>query len=588
MAKNVNVAKNKKQALKNMFGFCKKYRFVIILSLIFASVSAVFTIIGPNKIGDITDYIYNGIFTTIDMNGILSVTKFLITIYLIGAVCSLAQQLILADITQRISKKLRADINDKINKLPLKYFTDHSYGDVLSRVTNDVDTISQSLSNTLGSLVSAIVSFIGCIIMMFVTNGILAITAILTTSLGLVLMFVIAKYSQKYFVERQIALGKINGYIEEMYTGHSVIRTNHAENKVNQEFTQFNKKVKKANFKSQFLGGLMPPVMTFVGNLGYVAVCIVGASLIINGNVGLGVITSFILYVRLFENPIRQFSQIMSNLQSAMASSERVSEFLTEQEMDNEEEKLQPKFVGNVEFKHVKFAYPSSPDKEIIHDLNLQVKAGEKVAIVGPTGAGKTTIVNLLMRFFEITSGEIYIDGMNTKELTRQQVHNAFSMVLQDSWLFEGTIRDNLVFNLTNVTDEQINRVCESCGLTHFIHTLPNGLDTVISNNSNISAGQKQLLTIARAMLQNSPMLILDEATSSIDTLTEIQVQQAMDKLMKDRTSFVIAHRLSTIKNADIILVLKNGDVVEQGNHEELLAKNGFYAELYNSQFDEM
>ena len=590
MKNNTEKAKNSKKAFKNLLNFGKRYISWIILAFVLAGVSAVITIIGPNKIGDITNLIKDGLFTSIDISAILQITIFLAVMYVIGALCGFLQNYIIDSVTLYMSKRLRTAIDKKISALPLNYFTDNSYGDILSRITNDVDSIGQNLSNSLGTIVSSFVQLIGCIIMMFITNWTMAITAILSTLMGVALMCVIMIKSQKYFKLRQAYLGEINGYIEEMYQGHDVIRVNHAEKQVKTKFEGFNSKVKDTDFKSQFLSGLMQPLMGFVGNLGFVAVCVVGAILALNGKVDLGTITAFIIYVRLFGSPLSQIAQGMTSLQSVAAAGERVFDFLEEKEMKDESNKqiVDVNYSGEVEFKNVKFAYPSNPNKEIIHNFSIKVKPGQKVAIVGPTGAGKTTIVNLLMRFFEITDGEILIDNVSTKDLTREQVHNAFSMVLQDTWLFEGTLRDNLVFNMKNITDEQLDKVCDACNLTHYVNTLPNGYNTIIGNNSDISAGQKQLITIARAMLQNSPMLILDEATSSIDTRTELMVQQAMDKLMQDRTSFVIAHRLSTIKNADIILVIKDGDIIEQGTHKQLLKLNGFYAELYNSQFEEV
>ena len=583
-------AKNSKKAFKNLLVFGKKYIGWIIVAFILASVSAVITIIGPNKIGEITNIIKDGLFSSIDMKAIGQLTIFLAVIYIIGAICGFLQNFIIDSVSLYMTKKLRTALDKKISKLPLNYFTDNSYGDILSRITNDADTIGENLSNSLGTIVSSLVQLVGCVIMMFVTNWTMAITAILSTLIGVALMGVIMIKSQRYFKLRQQYLGEINGYIEEMYQGHDIIRVSHAEKQVECKFNDFNEKVKKTDFKSQFLSGLMQPLMGFVGNLGFVAVCVVGAVLAMNGKVDLGTITAFIIYVRLFSSPLSQIAQGMTSLQSAAASSERVFDFLEEKEMEDESKKqiIDVNYNGEVEFKNVKFAYPSNINKEIIHNFSIKVKPGQKVAIVGPTGAGKTTIVNLLMRFFEITDGEILIDGVSTKNLTREQVHNAFSMVLQDTWLFEGTLRENLVFNMKNISDEQLDKVCDACNLTHYVKTLPNGYDTLIGNNSDISAGQKQLITIARAMLQNSPMLILDEATSSIDTRTELMVQQAMDKLMQNRTSFVIAHRLSTIKNADIILVIKDGDIIEQGTHKQLLKLNGFYAELYNSQFEEV
>lgn len=525
----------------------------------------------------------------IDMAGVGRVAAFLLSLYLISALCSFSQHFIMGTVTQKISRRMRKDIDEKINRLPLKYFSINSFGDVLSRVTNDVDTIGQAFSNSLASIVSAAAQFIGCLVMMYYTNWILGTTTVLTTVIGLVLMVVIMKHSQRYFIDRQKSLGELNGYIEEMYAGHDVIRISGAENSVKEQFAKLNENVKNANYKSQFLSGLMQPLMNFVGNLGYVAVCIVGALLVLHGDITFGVITAFLIYVRLFEQPMKQISQGMTNIQSAAAASERVFEFLDEEELEDESGKTGDiqNVRGEVEFSHVKFAYPGAPDKEIIHDFSVHVKPGQKVAIVGPTGAGKTTLVNLLMRFFETTGGTIWIDGMDIKNMTRENVHRQFGMVLQDTWLFEGTVRENLLYNNENVPEKIMTDACKACGIHSFIKALPQGYDTVLTDNTTISAGQKQLMTIARAMIQNSPMLILDEATSSVDTRTEVLTQRAMDQLTQKRTSFVIAHRLSTIKNADIILVMQDGDIVEQGNHEELLAKGGFYAELYTSQFED-
>lgn len=524
----------------------------------------------------------------IDMDGILSVSLFLMSLYLISAVCTFLQHFIMATVTQTVSKRMRGDIDHKINRLPLKYFSGNSYGDVLSRVTNDVDTIGQALSNSAASVVSSAAQFIGCLIMMFATNWIMAVTTIFTTLFGLFLMMLIMTHSQRYFTERQENLGKLNGYIEEMYSGHDVIRISGAEKNVTERFDTLNAAVKNANFKSQFLSGLMQPIMNFVGNLGYVAVCIVGAVLTINNQITFGVITAFLIYVRLFEQPLRQIAQGMTNMQSAAAAAERVFAFMEEEELEDESHKQSrlENVKGEVEFRNVKFAYPNAPEHEVIHNFSVHVSPGQKVAIVGPTGAGKTTLVNLLMRFFETTGGDILIDGVNIRELPRENVHQQFGMVLQDTWLFEGTVKENLLFNNENVSETTMIEACKACGIHSFIKALPDGYDTVLNDNTTISAGQKQLFTIARAMIQNSPMLILDEATSSVDTRTEILTQNAMDKLTEKRTSFVIAHRLSTIKNADVILVMQNGDIVEQGNHEELLEKGGFYAELYTSQFE--
>ena len=525
----------------------------------------------------------------IDIRGITSVCLLLLTIYLVSALCTFLQNFIMATETQKISRRMRSDIDCKINRLPLKYFSENAYGDVLSRVTNDVDTIGQGLSNSAASMVSAAAQFIGCLVMMFWTNTVMAATTIVTTLLGIVFMALIMKHSQRYFKARQTSLGNLNGYIEEIYSGHDVIRISNAEDAVKQKFDGMNRAVKDANFKSQFLSGLMQPVMNFVGNLGYVAVCVMGAVLVINGTISFGVITAFLIYVRLFEQPLKQIAQGMTNMQSAAAATERVFEFLEEEELEDESGKKAhtAPVRGEVEFRNVKFSYPNTPDTEVIHDFSAHIQPGQKIAIVGPTGAGKTTLVNLLMRFFETTGGDILIDGTSVRDMRREDVHRMFGMVLQDTWLFEGTVRENLIYNCKDVSEQQMIGACKACGIHSFIKALPNGYDTVLDDNTSISAGQKQLFTIARAMIQNSPMLILDEATSSVDTRTELITQKAMDRLTEKRTSFVIAHRLSTIKNADKILVLQNGDIVEQGTHQELLAKNGFYAELYNSQFEQ-
>ncbi len=582
-------ANDTRGALGKLISYCRSQAGFILFALILAAIGAVFTIIGPNQISRLTDYIYDGLSTEIDMAGIQSVALLLLGIYLASAVCNFVQQYIMQTVTQRTSKRLRDDIDMKINRLPLKYFSGNAAGDVLSRMTNDVDMIGQALSNSLANLVTAVAQFIGCLIMMYYTNWILATTTVLATIIGLILMVVIMGRSQKYFTARQESLGVLNGYIEEMYSGHDAIRLLNAEDEVTETFSSMNQAVKTANFRSQFLSGLMQPLMTFVGNLGYVAVCVVGAALIINGNISFGVITAFLIYTRLFESPLRQISQAMTQVQSCAAASERVFEFLSEEEMDDESDKTQriETVHGEVEFRHVKFAYPNALEKEIIHDFSVKVQPGQKVAIVGPTGAGKTTMVNLLMRFFEPTGGSILIDGIPTENIPRSNVHSQFGMVLQDTWLFEGTVRENLLYNTQGVSEEKMVEACKACGIHSFIQALPHGYDSVLSDNTAISAGQKQLMTIARAMIQNSPMLILDEATSSVDTKTEMLTQQAMDRLTNQRTSFVIAHRLSTIKNADIILVMRDGDIVEQGSHEELLKKNGFYAELYNSQFEQ-
>lgn len=581
-------AKNMRAALSNLIDYSRSQLALIVLALVMAAIGAVTMILGPSQISKITDLIANGLATGIDLKGVVRVAIALLILYLVSALCNFCQHFIMAGVTQSLSLKMRSDIDKKINRLPLKYFSGNSYGDVLSRVTNDVDTIGQAMSNSLANLVSAIAQFIGCLIMMYITNALLGTTALVSTLLGMVLMIVIMGRSQKYFIARQTSLGALNGYIEEMYTGHDVIRISGAEEAVLEKFNQLNENVRRANFSSQFLSGLMQPLMNMVGNLGYVAVCIIGAVLTIQGQITFGVITAFLIYVRLFEQPLRQISQGMTQVQSAAAAAERVFEFLSEEELADETDKttVLTEVQGEVEFSHVRFAYPNAPEREIIHDFSAHVLPGQKVAIVGPTGAGKTTMVNLLMRFFEPTAGDIRIDGVSTADLRREQVHNLFGMVLQDTWLFEGSVRENLIYNQKDVSEETMIRACKACGIHSFIKALPQGYDTVLSDNTSISAGQKQLMTIARAMIQNSPMLILDEATSSVDTRTEVLIQKAMDALTEKRTSFVIAHRLSTIKNADLILVLKDGDIIEQGTHEELLAKGMFYADLYQSQFE--
>ena len=522
-----------------------------------------------------------------NMDKIKNITIFLVTIYIISAIFSYIENYIMVDVSNKFAKGLRTKISEKINKLPLKYFDKHSYGDILSRVTNDVDTINSSLQNSLGTFVGAVTLFISCIIMMFTTNYIMAITCIASSLFGFVFMSIILSKSQKYFNRRQVELGALNGHIEEIYSSHNVVKAYNGEIEAEEKFNKLNERLYDCNRKSQFLSGLMQPMMSFIGNFSYVAVCVVGAILTVNGTISFGTIIAFILYVRLFTSPLIQIAQSMTQLQTAASAGERIFEFIEETEMQSEEkltEKLNPENVkGNIVFDHVKFGYDKN--KIIINDFNLNVKTGQKVAIVGPTGAGKTTIINLLMKFYELNSGNIYIDNVKINDLTRENIHDLFIMVLQDTWLFEGTIKDNIKFNKENVTDEEIWKALEVVGVDHFVKSLPKSLDYKIEDNESISGGQKQLLTIARGMIKNAPFLILDEATSSVDTRTEELVSKAMDKLTEGRTSFVIAHRLSTIKNADIILVMKDGNIIETGNHEELMKANGFYKELYNSQF---
>lgn len=561
---------------------------VIAFALVLAALGAILTIIGPDKIGQITDLMSEGLATGIDLAAIAKVGVTLIVIYGLSALFTFVQHYIMATVTLKMSYRMRGELSKKINRVPQKYFNMHSQGDVLSRITNDVSTLQQGLTNALPTIISAVAQFVGCLVMMFVTEWRLALVSLVITVGGLFLVVFIMSRSQKYFTAHQENLGKLNGYVEEMYSGHEVVRISRAGDSIKEKFKGLNKAVYDANRRSQFLSGLMQPLMNVVGNIAYVAVCVFGSILVINDpSIGFGVIIAFILYVRLFTTPLAQIAQGLTNMQTASASAHRVFDFLEEEELENEDGKpaFEKDIKGKVEFDHIRFGYPDTPDKTVIKDFSAKVEPGQKVAIVGPTGAGKTTMVNLLMRFFETNGGEIRIDGKPISEMKRQSVHELFGMVLQDTWLFEGTVRENLVYNMKDITDSDLERVCRACGLDKFVRSLPQGFDTVLSESVSISAGQKQLMTIARAMLQNAPMLILDEATSSVDTRTELLIQRAMDDLTKDRTSFVIAHRLSTIKNADLILVMKDGDVIESGNHETLMKQNGFYAELYNSQF---
>lgn len=576
-------------AMKKIIEYMKGSVGIVAVALVLAALGAVLTIIGPDKVGEITDLMADGLMTGIDLKAVARVGIFLGAIYISSSLFTFIQQYIMATVTLKMSYRMRSDLSRKINCVPQKYFNSHSQGDILSRITNDVSTLQQGLTNSLPTIISAAAQFVGCLIMMFVTEWRLALISLFITFLGLFLIVFIMSKSQKFFLDRQESLGKLNGYVEEMYSGHEVVRISRGADNVKKHFAGLNEAVYNANWKSQFLSGIMQPLMNVIGNLAYVAVCVFGSVLALNGTITFGVIISFILYVRLFTSPLGQIAQGMTNMQTASASAQRIFDFIESEELSDESDKSgeMPEVKGNVSFENVRFSYPDTPDKVIIKNFSAEVKAGQKVAIVGPTGAGKTTMVNLLMRFFEINSGSISIDGTPISQLSRETVHNMFSMVLQDTWLFEGTVRENLVYNMEGISDESLERVCKACGLDKFVHTLPEGFDTVLSESVAISAGQKQLLTIARAMLQNAPMLILDEATSSVDTRTELLIQRAMDKLTKGRTSFVIAHRLSTIKNADLILVMRDGDVIESGNHETLMAKGGFYAELYNSQFDQ-
>ena len=573
---------------KELFTYSSKLKVPSAVAFLFAVAGAVLTIIGPNLLSQITDLISDALGGEIDLAAIGHIGVILLVIYGLSAVFTYVEHYIMATVTLELSRDMRQDLSRKINRVPMSYFSKVSYGDILSRVTNDVSTLQQALANSLPSMISAAAQFIGCLVMMFVTEWRMALAAIAVTLVGFLIMAAVMLRSQKYFSARQENLSVLNGYIEEMYSGHDVVRLSRANEQVKETFGGMNADLYDAEWRSQFLSGIMQPLMTIIGNLGYVVVCVLGSALSMSGEISFGVIVAFILYVRLFTSPLSTLAQGMTQMQTAAAAGDHIFDFLHEEELSDETGKRTAltDVRGEVEFDHVRFSYPNDPDKIIIKDFSAHIRPGQKVAIVGPTGAGKTTLVNLLMRFFEINSGRIKIDGVPTSEMARESVHDLFSMVLQDTWLFEGTVRENLVYNKTGVTDQQLEEACRACGIYHFIETLPQGFDTVLDDSIAISAGQKQLLTIARAMIQGNPMLILDEATSSVDTRTELITQQAMDRLTEHRTSFVIAHRLSTIKNADLILVLKDGDIIEQGTHDQLLARGGFYADLYNSQFE--
>ena len=592
-------AKDFKSAVKRLVKELGKFKILIIIALILAIAGAVLSISAPDRLSKLTDEIQAGIIPKMEngqiimpemnMDSIKSIAISLVILYVCSAICTFIQSICMTEVANNFARSLRTRISVKINKLPLSYFDRHQSGDTLSRVTNDVDTIAQTMNQSLGSLVSNITLFLGSIIMMFYTNWIMALTAILSSLLGFMGMFAVLAKSQKYFVAKQEELGNLNGHIEEVYSGLNVVKAYNGKKESDKKFDEYNQKVCEANRKSQFLSGIMQPIMNFIGNFGYVAVCIVGALLTMNNIISFGVIIAFITYVRLFTNPLSQIAQSMTSLQSTAAASERVFEFLDEKEMADQSKinkTLDKNNVkGKIEFDNVVFQYDNN-DKPTIKNFTATAEPGQKIAIVGPTGAGKTTMVNLLMKFYDINSGDIRIDGVSTKELSRENIHSLFTMVLQDTWLFEGTVKENIIYNQENVSDERVKEVCKEVGLDHFIRTLPKGYDSYLSENDSVSAGQRQLLTIARGMIQDSPFLILDEATSNVDTRTEELVQVAMDKLTEGRTSFIIAHRLSTIKNADLILVMKDGNIVEQGNHEQLMEKNGAYAELYNSQFE--
>ena len=587
-SKNYQKPKNMKKSLGKLAGYSKNYMPLIITAIVISLAFSVFYMFGPNKLKELTNVIVNGVTGEMDWTSITKITLVLAIIYLASDLSLIVENLITVKFSQNISKNLRTDIDRKINRLPIKYIDSNSHGEILSKITNDVDTISNGLSNSVTSIFSNFALLATTIVFAFITNWILTLVTIASSLIGFMLIALIMKKSQKYFVAQQKELGDINGHIEEIYSGQSILKVYNATSEEKDKFENLNSKLYNSAWKSQFLGGMMMPLMNFIGNFSYVMVCVVGAILVSKNMTDIGTITAFIMYANMFSSPLSQLAQAFNNLQSTAAASERTFEFLEENEVEDESKKvayLDPaKIEGNVVFNDVYFGYDK--DKTIIKDFSLYANSGQKVAIVGSTGAGKTTIVNLLMRFYEIDSGSITIDGVSTKDITRENVHDLFGMVLQDTWLFDGTVRENLVYNKKGVTDEQLDEVCKECGLEHFIKTLPNGYDSQLNDNTTVSSGQRQLLTIARAMIQNSPMLILDEATSNVDTRTEIVIQNAMDKLSSGRTSFVIAHRLSTIKNADVIVVMKDGNIIEKGTHESLIVKNGEYAKLYKSQFD--
>jgi len=595
LGRTVEKPKNFKETLGKLIVYCKQYMPVVALALALAGIGTIFQIIGPDRLGAMTNEIMRGlpsllegvpIIGAIDLGVVSRIAFLLVGLYIASLLLNVLQGYMMATITQKISQKMRTGISQKINKLPLSYFDRVSQGDILSRVTNDVDTIGQTMNQSIGNLVTSVTMFIGSAVMMFYNSWILALVAIFASAIGFMSMGLVMRKSQTYFRRQQKDLGLVNGHIEEIYSGHNVVKAYNGSKEAKRVFEEINERLYDSGWKSQFMSGLMAPLMMFVGNFGYVAVCVVGAALAMNGSIQFGVIVAFMIYIRLLTQPLSQIAQAFQNLQRTAAASERVFDFFDEAEMDDESQKDQrlTDVKGNITFRNVRFGYV--PEKTIIHDFSANIKAGQKVAIVGPTGAGKTTIVNLLMRFYELNAGEILIDGTSISQVPRENVHEQFCMVLQDTWLFQGTVRENIVYCKQDVTDAQVESACRAVGLHHFITTLPQGYDTPLNEKANLSQGQKQLVTIARAMLQNAPMLILDEATSSVDTRTEHLIQEAMDKLTVGRTSFVIAHRLSTIKNADLILVLRDGDIIENGTHQELLAKEGFYAELYNSQFE--
>ena len=581
-------AKDFNGSLKKLFAYCGRYLPAIVFAMVLAVTGSILNLIGPGKVADMTNLMTEGLMTGIDVEAVVEIAVLLAALYGLGWLFSLIQGMVMATITQKVSKSLRTEISQKMNRLPLKYFDGTSTGNILSRVTNDVDTIGQTLNQSIGTLVTASAMFVGSLVMMFYTNWIMAVSAILAAFSGFGLMMLIISRSQKYFKQQQQELGTLNGHIEETYSGHNVVKAYNGEKAAKKEFHEMNQRLYNSAWKSQFMSGLMQPLMAFVGNLGYVVVCVVGAVLTLSGTISFSVIVAFMLYVRLFTQPLSQLAQAATSLQSAAAASERVFEFLGEEELADERGKSAhlAEVDGNVDFEHIRFGY--NENQTIIRDFSADVKPGQKIAIVGPTGAGKTTMVKLLMRFYDVNEGSIRLDGHDIRDFHRRELRDCFGMVLQDTWLFKGTIMENIRYGRLDASDEEVIAAAKAAHAHHFIQTLPGGYEMELNEDaSNVSQGQKQLLTIARAILADNRVMILDEATSSVDTRTEIRIQKAMDNLMKGRTSFIIAHRLSTIKNADLILVMKDGDIIEQGAHKQLLEQQGFYAELYNSQFEQ-
>lgn len=576
------------EAWKKIFSYMGKYRIAVWISIVFAVVGTVMILVGPNKLRDLTDLIAGGLVTgSIDMGAIWEIGLFLIAIYATSTVLTFVQNYILATVSQKMASKFRTDISKKINRLPLRYFDTSSSGDVLSRATNDVDTLGQSMNQSIGLLITSVTMLLGSLVMMVYTNYIMAAVTVLSCVAGFGMMILIMRYSQKYFGIQQENLGNMNGHVAEIYSAHNVVKVYNGQKEASKKFDSINEELARSAFMSQFLSGLMMPLMNFIGNFGYVTVCVVGAAMVINGQISIGVIVAFMIYVRLFTQPLAQMAQAFTGMQSVAAAGERVFEFIEEEELSEEvvsPRKLE-KVEGHVEFRNVHFSYV--PGREVIHGFSAEIKPGQKTAIVGPTGAGKTTMVNLLMRFYDTDSGDILIDGVSIKEMRRSDVHDLFCMVLQDTWIFEGTVKENIIYCKEGVTDEQVVEACKAVGIHHFIKTLPKGYDTMLDNTTSLSVGQRQQITIARAIVENAPLLILDEATSSVDTRTERAIQNAMDQMTVGRTSFVIAHRLSTIKNSDLILLMRGGNIVEQGTHDELLAAGAFYSEMYNSQFED-